>query len=65
MSDILGRLKDAMFWLDQVNQERLGKMQGTFLHKSKNELMQAVIQLEREDHERVFGKSPFVPDDDC
>jgi hypothetical protein len=59
MSILLGKLKDVMFWIDQINQDRMGKMEGTFLHRGKNELQQAIVELEREEHEKFFGYSPF------
>lgn len=63
MPTLLGRIKDVMFWIDQIQPDRMGKMDGHFFNKARNELQQAICEEESELHQQVFGRSPFSDPD--
>ena len=45
--DILGKLKDVMFWMDQVSSDNMGNMDGSFFNKGKNALAELIVDGER------------------
>lgn len=55
MPTLLGKIKDAMFWMNQVNNDGMNKLDGNFFNKGKNELQQAIAELERQEYEQFYG----------
>lgn len=40
--DILTKMKDVMFWLNQVSSDELPNLQANFLNRGKNELQDLI-----------------------
>jgi len=51
--DILSKMKDVMFWMDQVSPDKLPKMEGYFFNKGKNELQDLIADGERRQYEKM------------
>jgi len=52
---LLGRLKDVMFWMSQVNGDRMDKTDGLFFNKARNELQLAIAAEEKREWEDLLS----------
>ena len=52
--DILRRMKDVQFYLDQVHTDALNPVQGGFLNQAKNVLMKLIADGERHERDKLF-----------
>lgn len=48
---MLARLKSMQAWLNQIPSDNIPKLLGHFLNKAKNELQEAICELEREQYD--------------
>jgi len=54
--DILAKIKEVRFWLDQVNTDSVKGIQSSFLNRAKNELAALIADGEEREYRKIFGR---------